>query len=117
MEDTGGSWHAAEIDIGVQNTAGTMMTTTTATMADIPSESANASMNGNMSVTATGSTMSADILEGPKLALSALLRQGTTPQQAREIGICLNCGNTALCPCCDTHCDRCGVKIGEVGVG
>jgi len=61
--------------------------------------------------------MAAEILQGPALSLSAQLRKRTTPQQARDIGICLNCGNTALYPTCDTHCDRCGVKTGEVNDG
>src|SRR3989442_14155112 len=45
---------------------------------------------------------------------SPQLRMHTTPQQARDIGIDLNCGNPSICPCCDTHCDRCGTRLGEM---
>jgi hypothetical protein len=73
----------------------------------------------SMTAASTGTKrgMSAEVLEHPiltKKSLQELWLGDVTPQQARDIGICLNCGNTALCPCCDTHCDRCGVKIGEV---
>ena len=57
--------------------------------------------------------MTAEMLPGLKQSDSASFRLHTTPEQAREIGICLNCGNTALCPACDTHCWRCGTRVGE----
>jgi hypothetical protein len=104
----------------MMTTGAAMSAKSLTTKAGIPTVTPTATIpSGKMNGASTGMErdMTAEILEHPSLtkkSLQELWLSDVTPQQAREIGICLNCGNTALCPCCDTHCDRCEVKIGEI---